>query len=423
MNKTEINLTPSAINKYIKTLLENNEYLSYIKIEGEISNFKTSSGNFYFSIKDDEGQVSCSMWKTLADKLDFEPKDGMQVVIRAKIYHNVKSGYFSFNVQSMKESGEGSLKRKFEALKLKLETMGLFNEENKQPLKDYYQKIALVTAPTSAAIKDMLTTIKRRNPLADVIIVPCIVQGDRAKSSIVKAIELVNEQNLADVMIVGRGGGSIEDLWAFNEEEVAIATYESKIPIVSCVGHETDTTIIDYVSDKRAPTPTAAAEFVTPNIFEWQEDIDNNIKRMAYDLKQKVEYNKQALNHLCSNQYFEYPFLNQAFELDNLTNTLKMIGRNQENVINHQREKLKQISVSLIEKINYKIDDEKKSVNNIHDNLDNLNPLSILSRGYSVTKCGDKIVNSISQVNVNDEINIELKDGIINTKVVDKHEK
>lgn len=412
-----INLTPSAINKFIKSLLEKNKYLTNIKIVGEVSNFKTSSGHFYFSIKDDEAQVNCVCFKNNTLKFNFLPQDGMQVIITGSIYHNIKNGYYSINVTNMEEDGIGRLEQEFIKLKQKLEQQGLFDQIHKQQLQPFYQRIALVTAPTSAAIKDMLTTIKRRNPLADVVIVPTIVQGQNAAPSIVKSINYVNDHNLADVMIVGRGGGSIEDLWAFNEEVVAMATYNSKIPIVSSVGHETDFTIIDFVSDMRAATPTAAAEYVTPDINNMQQVINNNVKQLAHSLKQHIQTMKTKLVAISENQYMQNPLIDFSLNYDNTCQQFKNVAKLFLNNITNQQQHLMLVNNNFQDVITANLKKKQQAIVKNHQRLDALNPLSILSRGYSVASCNDHVIKSIKDVNKGDKVTITTVDGIIDTKV------
>lgn len=412
-----INLTPSAINKFIKSLLEKNKYLTNIKIVGEVSNFKTSSGHFYFSIKDDEAQVNCVCFKNNTLKFNFLPQDGMQVIITGSIYHNIKNGYYSINVTNMEEDGIGRLEQEFIKLKQKLEQQGLFDQTHKQQLQLFYQRIALVTAPTSAAIKDMLTTIKRRNPLADVVIVPTIVQGQNAAPSIVKSINYVNDHNLADIMIVGRGGGSIEDLWAFNEEAVAMATYNSKIPIVSSVGHETDFTIIDFVSDMRAATPTAAAEYVTPDINNMQQVINNNVKQLAHSLKQHIQTMKTKLEAFSENQYMQNPLIDFSLNYDNTCQQFKNVTKLFYNNITNQQQHLMLVNNNFQDVITANLKKKQQAIVKNHQRLDALNPLSILSRGYSVASCNDRVIKSINDVIEGDKVTITTVDGIIDTKV------
>ena len=413
-------LTPKAINKYLKTLLEANQHLMSLKVVGEISNFKTSSGNFYFSIKDDEAQINCMMFKNNSKSLNFSPEDGMEVIVYGKIYFNVKGGNYSINVTKLEEKGIGDLAEKFIKLKEKLQNEGLFDLKYKQKIIPTYERVALVTAPNSAAIKDMIATLKRRNPLIDIIVIPTIVQGIYAVDSIVNSIKKVNELNLADVMIVGRGGGSIEDLWAFNEEKVAYACFNSKIPIVSSVGHETDTTIIDYVADLRAATPTAAAELVTQDIFLKNDLITKKFKQAQNFLLQSIKHQRQLIDNMKTNQYLQDPIINYKLNYD-LIKT-KFVGLNNQfyQQINYEKEKQCQILTQIKKEIDFKIKNSNIQLENKHQQLDDLNPLTILSRGYSVSYCKNNIVKSINDVKVGDEIDIKLKDGFLKTTIFKK---
>lgn len=417
MNETKY-LTPSAVNKYIKVILEQNNYLKNMSITGEISNFKSSSGHFYFSIKDENAQISCVMFKNNTFNLDFAPKDGLLVNIVGNIYHNVKTGFYSINVKAMEEHGKGDLQRKFEELKNKLEMQGFFDQAHKQEINPFNQRIALVTAPTSAAIKDMISTIKRRNPIANIIIVPTIVQGNKAVNSIVNSIKYVNDNNLADVMIVGRGGGSIEDLWAFNEEPVAQAVFDSKIPIISSVGHETDFTIIDFVADKRAATPTAAGEFVTIDLFEKNQQMENMIKQLANLLMNKIQFQSLNLAKLVENQYFQDPFLNIKFNYDNLLNEFKNNAINRKLMIKHQHEKIDDLDYQLKKSAKQIINDKENQLEVLHTNLDNLNPLSILSRGYGAFFQNDQPIN-VDKLQKDDQFEIISKNKKIKSQVLD----
>ena len=417
-----INLTPSAVNKHIKRLLEDEKHFINFDIIGEISNLKSSGSMSYFLIKDKEAEINCVLFSNYASKIHCELKDGMKVILTGSIYYNVKKGSYSINVKNAVEAGVGDLAREFELLKKKLESLGMFNQKNKQSIKSYNQKIALITAPTSAAVKDMITTIKRRNPIADIIIVPAIVQGARAAKSIVDAIELVNKRQLADVMIIGRGGGSIEDLWAFNEEPVAIATYNSKIPIVSSVGHETDTTIIDYVADLRAPTPTAAAEFVTIDINEKQKDIQKMIEQNKRVLINDVNMKNIKMENIKNNQYFQNPFFNYRLNLDNLNEQIKFVSLNMSTLIRYKKEKNNQFNELLIKELKNSLLKKESNLKAKHIQLDDLNPLSILSRGYSYVTKDDKMINDSKSVEINSEIQIVLNKGNITAKVVKKGE-
>ena len=413
-------LTPKAINKYLKTLLETNKHLISLKIVGEISNFKTSSGNFYFSIKDDEAQINCMMFKNNSINLNFMPQDGMEVIVYGKIYFNIKGGNYSINVTKLEEKGIGDLAEKFIKLKEKLQSEGLFDLKYKQKITANYQRVALVTAPNSAAIKDMIATLKRRNPLIDIIVIPTIVQGIYAIDSIVNSINKVNALNLADVMIVGRGGGSIEDLWAFNEEKVAYACFNSKIPIVSSVGHETDTTIIDYVADLRAATPTAAAELVSEDIFLKNDLINKKFKQAQNFLLQNIRHQRQLIDNIKTNQYLQDPIINYKLNYDLIKTKFVSLNHQFYQQINYEKEKQHQILDKIKKEIQLNLNNCQKNLTVKHQQLDDLNPLTILSRGYSVSYYNNKTLKSINDVNIGDEVDIRLNDGYLKTTILKK---
>lgn len=414
-------LTPSAVNKYLKTIIEGDRFLKYFVISGEISNFKRhSSGTLYFSIKDNEATISCSMWSSNAHGLAFNPKDGDLVEITASIFLNVKSGYYSLNVSKMKLDGEGDLYQKFLQLKTMLEQKGYFSQTHKQSINKFPHTIGLITSPTSAAVKDMITTIKRRYPVAKIIIIPTLVQGKAASRDIAKNIKRANEMQCFDVLIVGRGGGSIEDLWAFNEEIVAEATFNSQVPIISSVGHETDTTIIDYVADLRAPTPTAAAEMATPSSNDLNREVNTFVKTIGEIITQKTKVKHLELTNLINNQYFTNPLFKKTIDFDNLctrlikeTNNLNLELANNLNQINT----LSQNSEITIKK---KVDKLNNNLEHSIATLNELNPLTILSRGYSYVESDLKVIKSIDEVELNQALEIKLNDGIIKAKVTGK---
>ncbi len=414
-------LTPAAVNKYIKSLLEGDKYLKRFDIEGEISNFKShSNGNFYFSIKDNEAQINCVMFKSYANNINFVPSEGAKVIMSGTIYENIKTGFYSINVRKMEEEGIGDLAKEFSELKQRLQNEGLFDENHKQVIKKNYQTVGVVTSPTSAVIQDIIITIKRRNPLTKIIIFPTLVQGKKAAENIVKNINRANELNLVDVLIVGRGGGSIEELWSFNEEEVAKAVFASKIPIVSSVGHETDTTIIDFVSDLRAPTPTAAAELVTFDLMNMQNQTKSRVIQISKIIEDKINYKKVQLQNLTQNQYLINPFIQKRINFDFINQQL-ITGTNRLNErFKLHHEQLGYKDNQLRTNVDKKLINSKTKLTNIHKQLDNLNPLAILSRGFSVVRSNDQIISSIEDIVVDSLLTIKVLDGEINSKVISK---
>ncbi|MGL5020423.1 MAG: exodeoxyribonuclease VII large subunit [Mycoplasmatales bacterium] len=421
MSDNKLVLTPAAVNKYIKSILEDDNYLRSFFIEGEISNLKChSNGNFYFSIKDAEAQINCVMFKNYVINMSFKPVEGNKVELSGSIYENIKTGFYSINVRTMEMQGVGDLSKQFNELKYRLQTEGLFDQQHKKEIPKFNKTIAVVTSPTSAAVLDITTTIKRRFPLAQVIIIPTLVQGQRAAKNIVDNIKRANSINNVDVIIVGRGGGSIEDLWAFNEEIVARAVYESKKPIISCVGHETDITIIDYVSDLRAPTPTAAAEMATENIEELTQTINTNIFTISKIINDKIEYKKMQLSNIKQNQYFLDPLLQKRLNLDNLNNIFEFKKKDFKNNISTSKIKLENLLSTIISNQNQFIVENKKSINSIHNQLDNLNPLNIMSRGFAYATVNEKLVKSIDDIIEGDVIDLKVVDGTIKASVIRK---
>jgi exodeoxyribonuclease VII large subunit len=382
-------LTVSAINRYIKYKIDTDESLQTVFIKGEISNFKAhSTGHLYFSIKDDTSKINAIMFSTSAKKLNFTPVDGTKVLIAGRISVYEASGNYQVYVNEMIEDGVGNLYIAFEKLKKQLASEGLFDEKYKKKIPKYPSKIGVVTANTGAAIKDILSTIKRRYPIAQVILFPSLVQGEYAKDDIARNIKLANNYDL-DVLIVGRGGGSIEDLWPFNEEIVARAIFDSKIPIISAVGHEVDYTIADFVADLRAPTPTGAAEMAVPNLV----DLIKHLEQLKIRLNESIlkEYNVKKIY------------------LDSLKNSY--IIKNPLILYDNKKQKLDLLYERLNNTINLKLDNNKVKLDNMIDKLNLVNPLNILKRGFTLTYKNDRIVKQVDQINKNDELTIKLYDG------------
>ena len=389
-------LTVTQINKYIKYKMDNDSNLSVVYLKGEISNFKNhSSGHLYFTIKDESSRILAVMFRGNASKINFKPVDGSKVLVVGRISCYEASGNYQIYVEEMLEDGVGNLYLEFERLKKKLGDKGYFDDMYKKPIPKFPRRIGIITAPTGAAIRDIITTINRRYKLVELYIFPSLVQGENAKDDIVKNLERANNYNL-DLIILGRGGGSIEDLWAFNEEVVADAIFKSNIPIISAVGHEIDFTISDFVSDLRAPTPTAAAELSVPNTI----DLINYIKqleiRASKSMENIIDVKKSRLNSLINSYVLKNPknmYEIKSQKLDNLVDKLNIyIKRN--------------------------LNDKNNRFINILNKLDALNPINTIKRGYSITKNKDKVITSINSVGENDIITTDLVDGIITSKVV-----
>ena len=418
-------LSVSAITRYLKAKFAVDENLQKVYLKGEISNFKAhSSGHFYFSLKDENSKINAIMFRSNASKIQFQPADGMKVLVTGRISIYESLGGYQIYVDEMLEDGVGNLYVAFEQLKKKLLAEGMFDEGHKKSIPKIPQKVGVITASTGAAIRDILTTIKRRYPICEIILFPTLVQGENAKDDIARNILRAQNYDL-DVLIVGRGGGAIEDLWPFNEEVVARAIYDSKIPVISAVGHEVDFTIADFVADLRAPTPTAAAELAVPNMG----DLVNHIKQLEIRLNEainkKINYQKLYLDSIKNSFALKNPmimFENRKQNLDLLNNKLydliiNKIEKEKVN-LNHLRKSYVLQNPSLIYK------NEKILLKNIIDKLNLLNPLNILSRGYSISYFNDKTLKSVKSVRKNDLIDIKLTDGFIKTKVMEiKEEK
>ncbi len=391
-------ITVTELNKYMKNKIEQDEFLKNVYIKGEISNFKHNSrGHFYFTLKDEHASISATMFSSSASKVKFEPADGMKVYVKGNVSVYEPSGTYQINCRSMEVSGLGDLMVAYEKLKKELEEKGLFNPALKKKLPLFPKKIGVITSPTGAAIRDIINTIKRRYPLTSILLYPAIVQGNDAKTDIARQIKLANKDNICDVLIVGRGGGSIEDLWAFNEKEVAYAIFESKIPIISAVGHEVDFTIADYVADVRAATPTAAAELATPNIDVLKENINFYVNEIDKRIKRIIDEKRRKL-----------------LNLDNLLDS-----KNPKETLKHKKEILKNYELRLRQEILTIIQNKKHLYELYKSRLDSLNPLMIMDKGYSILEVDNKIITDIKDVKIGDILTTKLKNGSIISKVTE----
>ena len=378
-------LTVSAITKYLKYKFDTDDNLKNVFIKGEISNFKKhTSGHLYFSIKDEKSKINAIMFSNNAKNLTFDPIDGTKVLIVGRISIYEATGNYQIYVDEMQEDGIGNLYLAFEKLKEKLANEGLFSEEYKKPIPKYPNKIGIVTAKTGAAIKDIISTIKRRYPLVEIILFPSLVQGENAANDISNKIKQANNYDL-DVLIVGRGGGSIEDLWPFNEEIVARTIFESKIPIISAVGHEIDFTISDFVADLRAPTPTAAAELAVPNLPNIMNTVDQLNIRLKEAILKKINYNKLYLETI-KNSYI-------------LKNPLIMFA--------NKKQQLDYLSEKLTNNINNKLDRQKLRLANLIDKLQLVNPLDILKKGYTLVYKNNEVITEFNKIKKDDVIIIK----------------
>lgn len=392
-------LTVSQLNSYLKTKIDSDFALKDITLKGEISNFTNhiKSGHFYFTIKDKNCSIKAVMFKTYASAVKFDVQNGIDVIVTGNVKLFERDGIIQFYCEKMLPDGVGDLYLAFEQLKEKLSKEGLFNPEYKKQIPTMPKKIGVVTSKTGAALQDIINVLSRRYPIAKLVVIGALVQGQDAPKSICDAIELANKNNDIDVLIVGRGGGSIEDLWAFNDESVARAIFNSQIPIISAVGHEIDFTISDFVADLRAPTPSAAAEICSVDINELRNSIEIKKQSLIQFLSFKLDTTRQNVNKL----------------LDQL-NLLSP-----SNKINQTRDMLKSQKAqldTLMEQI-YK-DKEKEYISKL-SMLEALSPMTVLSRGYSVTFANNKVVTSSKEVSKDDLIETRLNNGTIISKVLE----
>lgn len=411
-------LTITAITRYLKYKFEQDSNLMQVYIKGEISNFKAhTTGHYYFSLKDDNSKINAIMFKTNASKLNFIPKEGMKVLVTGSIRIYEATGNYQIYVSDMIEDGVGNLYIAFEKLKKQLEKEGLFDKKHKKELPTIPSKIGIVTASTGAAIKDILSTIKRRFPICETYLFPCLVQGENAPKDIVKKIKEADNFNM-DVLIVGRGGGSFEDLNCFNDEEVARTIFNCKTPVISAVGHEIDFTIADYVADMRAPTPTGAAEMAVPNMVDLKHSIKQYNIRLNEAIYKKVNYLKLYMDSIKNS----FVIKNPNIMFDSKKQTLDLLNEKINRIINTKIENNK---VKLFQfKNNYILNnpenlykDKKKELTSIIEKLKLVNPLNILDRGYTLTYINDSVVTSTKQIKKDSIIKTKFNDGYVISKV------
>jgi exodeoxyribonuclease VII large subunit len=415
-------LTVTALTKYIKYKFDSDVHLKNVLLEGEVSNFKHNvRGHFYFTLKDDNAQISAVMFKGNAWKVKFTPKDGMHILVRGYISVFEMSGGYQIYVESMEEVGLGNLYQAYLQLKETLEKEGLFDQRHKQEIPKFPNQIAVLTSSTGAAVRDIIHIINRRYPLTKILIYPTTVQGDNAKYEIVENIKRANSNKENSVIILGRGGGSIEDLWAFNEEMVARAIFESQIPIISAVGHETDFTIADFVADMRAPTPSGAAEIAVPDQVTLHKEINQASQRLIDALK-RLNFQKNRHLTQLTNRYILkdparilQPFSTRFEYLDDKLRILHPSKRlvQSQNDLNQKEKSLHRAYKLLIES-------KQKSFVKVIEHLEYVNPLSIMKKGYTLAKVDGKILKSIDDIKEKDILDIHFYDGVVQAKIIKK---
>ena len=399
MKYADMAITVTDLNKYIKDKIADDEYLNNILIKGEISNFKNHyTGHMYFTLKDENSLVKCIMFKSYAQKLTFMPKDGMKVLIIGSVSVFERDGVYQIYAKVMEEDGLGDLYTKYQELKNKLERQGLFDEQHKKEIPMYPKIVGVLTSQTGSVIKDIINVSTRRNPNVYIRLLPVPVQGEGAAEKIAYGIDYMNRYQLSDVLIIARGGGSLEDLWPFNEEIVARSIYKSEIPIISAVGHETDFTIADFVADLRAPTPSAAAELAVPDVYELKQKLNTYRNRLKMALSKNLQIARLRYEKCMSSSIFREP--------------TRYINENYIRIDNYIKQ--------LVNLVKVKYEKEKTNYIKIVTRLDTLSPLKTLTRGYSITEKDGKIIKSKIELDIDDDINIRFSDGNVEAKIVKK---
>lgn len=390
-------LTVTQINEYIKAKIDSDTVLRDIYLKGEISNFTNHrTGHFYFTLKDEGGLIRAVMFRSSAEKVKFRPENGMKVIAHGRVSAFVRDGQYQLYVDNMEVDGIGSLYIAYEQLKKKLENEGLFNPVYKKPLPKIPKRIGIITSPTGAAIRDIINILGRRFPFAEAVLYPALVQGDGAPPQLIAGIEYFNKTSSADVIIIGRGGGSIEDLWAFNSEALARTVFASAIPVISAVGHETDFTICDFVADRRAPTPSAAAELAVPETGELKHKINNIIGRMDMLVSHSVKLRRNRLDELASKRVLNSP----------------------EFIVDDKRMALVSLDKRLEGGMKYTLSQKQTVFARATSKLEALNPMSVISRGYSaVFDENNKLIKSVDQVNIGDTFSFRTIDGSVSGEV------
>lgn len=431
-------VTVSALTKYIKYKFDKDPHLGRVYLTGEISNFRLRPTHQYFSLKDENAIISATMFQSAFKKIQFRPEEGMKVLVIGKVSVFEKSGQYQINIEHMEPDGVGALYLAYEQLKKKLEAEGLFSLP-KKPIPQFPKKIAILTSESGAVIQDIQTTVARRFPIVQLVLYPTVVQGVHAVNSILKNLDLVEQEDY-DVVIIGRGGGSIEDLWAFNEEPVVRRVAELSTPVISSVGHETDTTLIDFVSDMRAATPTAAAEIATPVLMEIHQQLRNLQTRLEQALSRKLQIKRERMQALAKASIFQNPErIYQVYQqrVDQLEMRLQQmmqqsvqhkrqqLVKNQHRLelgspsrrVQTEKQALQYLAKRLEQAQGQLMKDKKQQFQRVIQQLDLLSPLKIMNRGYGILQQEETIIKSVDQLEVNQELTIQLVDGTVRSKV------
>lgn len=397
MNNFDNCITVSALNGYIKSLMEFDDFLSSVAVRGEISNFKSNvSGHLYFSLKDEGGTVSAVMFRSAASRLSFRPCDGMKVALYGRISVYEKTGQYQIYVQTMTEDGAGELARAYEQLKRKLEGEGLFAPERKREIPKMPRRIGIVTSPTGAAVRDMINVTGRRYPVADIVLFPSAVQGAEAPAQLTAGIEYFNATGDVDVIIIGRGGGSLEDLWAFNDEGLVRAVAASEIPVISAVGHETDFTLCDFASDLRAPTPSAAAELAVPDVASLRAELARRKEELEQGIKRRIDKKREAVALL--------------ERIIKLRSPLSRLDNSRLGII-HLTSRIEGAMTAHIR-------DNKSTLSALSARLEAINPLAVLARGYSMIRSEEgAVLSSVTSVREGDRVDVVMSDGKLNATI------
>lgn len=438
--QNEVAFSVSQLNRQIQTLLEAS--LPWVLVEGEISNLaRPGSGHWYFSLKDSKAQIRCAMFKNRNNSVRFKPKDGDLVKLRAKVTFYGPRGDCQLTVESMESGGEGALQQAYERLKAQLDAEGLFKKEHKKPLPKTPERVAIITSPIGAAVRDMISAFKRRFPLTELTVIPSLVQGQGAAQNLTKQLLRMDSSNHFDAIIIGRGGGSLEDLYSFNDETLARAIFNANTPIISAVGHEVDFTIADFVADVRAATPTAAAELLSPDTGQLIRQIQAQENSLALSFERQLQTQQQKLDHLI--QRMRHPSERIQIQQDKLTQLERRLQQSLQGLLTRQKTSLEHIKTRLnnaspeqtllskqqqlndyqrrlSQALSQNLEQKSQAFASLVEKLNLVSPLQILSRGYAIASNEEGVVKSISQSKKGDKLKVRVEDGELNCEVISK---